>query len=270
MKEQEEQFRIVFEQASDGIFVTDSIGRFIDANRAGCKMLGYTKEEIIRLTVADILHRDEIERLHTGIEQLIRGEDKRERGRFRRKDQTIFIGEVSSRKLSNGRLLAIVRDITEQVREEESIQKSEERFRVTLDHLLEGCMIIGFDWTYLYVNDAAARNGQNTPENLLGRTMLEMYPGVEKSTVFAHYRKCMEERIPQQFEEPYTFIDGTTVWNRFNVEPVLEGIFVLAVDITLRKNIEQELWNNEARMKAALNLIKFTLFNQDLSIPDRT
>jgi PAS domain S-box len=266
MKEQEEQFRIVFEQASDGIFITDSIGRFIDVNRAGCKMLGYTKEEIIRLTVADILHQSEIERLYTGIEQLIKGEEKRERGRFRRKDQAIFIGEVSSRELSNGRLLAIVRDITEQVKEEEDIQKSEERFRLTLDHLLEGCMIIGFDWTYLYVNDAAARNGQNTRENLLGRNMPEMYPGVEKSTVFAHYKQCMEERIPQHFEEPFTFTDGTTVWNRFSVEPVSEGIFILALDITQQKKDEEQLRKNEARLKVALGLTKFTLFNQNLDL----
>lgn len=255
MKEQEEQFRIVFEQASDGIFISDSIGRFIDVNRAGCKMLGYTKEEIIRLTVADILHQSEIERLYTGIEQLIKGEEKRERGRFRRKDQTIFIGEVSSRELSNGRLLAIVRDITEQVQEEEDIQKSEERFRVTLDHLLEGCMIIGFDWTYLYVNDSAARNGQNTRENLLGRTMLEMYPGVEKSTVFAHYKQCMEERIPQHFEEPFTFADGTTVWNRFSVEPVSEGIFILALDITQQKKDEEILRISEAKWRNLFEIL---------------
>jgi PAS domain S-box-containing protein len=266
MKEQEEQFRIIFEQASEGIFVADTLGRIIDANRAGCKMLGYTKEEITLLTIADILHEDEIERLHSGIEQLISGEEKREKGRFKRKDQSVFSCEISATRLSDGRLQATVRDITEQIAEKESLLRSEERFRLTLDHLLEGCMIIGFDWTYLYVNDAAARNGQNTPENLLGRTMLEMYPGVEKSTVFAHYKRCMEERIPLRFEEPFTFANGTTVWNTFSVEPVPEGIFVLALDITNRKKIEEELWKHEARMKAALHLIKFTVFNQDLEL----
>ena len=266
MKESEEQFKILFEQALEGIFVTDAKGNFIDVNKAGRKMLGYSLEELKSMSVPEILFPDEIERFHSGIERLLEGDGLRERGKFKRKDRSVFIGEVSSTKLSNGHLQAIIRDITEQSKEKEELLKSEERFRQTLDHLLEGCMIIGFDWTYLYVNDAAAKNGQNTPENLLGRSMLEMYPGVEKSTVFAHYKRCMEERIPQRFEEPFTFADGTTVWNKFTVEPINEGIFVLALDITNRKNIEEQLWKNEARMKAALSMIKFTVFNQNTEL----
>lgn len=263
MKKQEEQFRILFEQASDGIFVTDIHGNFIDVNNAGCKILGYSLDELRGLSVPDILLPDEIKRFHTGIERLLEGDGLREMGKFIRKDGSVFIGEVSATKFSDGRLQAIIRDNSEEIHEKDKLRKSEERFRHTLDRLLEGCMIIGFDWTYLYVNDSAARNGQNTRENLLGRTMLEMYPGVEKSTVFAHYKRCMEDRIPQRFEEPFTFADGTTVWNKFTVEPINEGIFVLALDITDRKIIEEQLWKNEARMKAALSMIKFTVFNQD-------
>lgn len=119
--------------------------------------------------------------------------------------------------------------------------RSSEIISKAVDHLLEGCMVLGFDWTYLYVNEAAARHGQQKPENLIGRTMLEMYPGVENSNVFRHYRIAMEKRVPQYFESDYTFEDGTTTWFEFRVEPILEGIFILSLDITDRKRAQEAL-----------------------------
>jgi PAS domain S-box-containing protein len=110
-----------------------------------------------------------------------------------------------------------------------------------VEHLLEGCMIIGRDWRYLYVNEQAARHGQQRRENLIGRTILEMYPGVERTPIFAAYRRCMEDRAAERFEAEFTFPDGTCNWYLFSVEPVPEGIFVLSLDITDRVRAEQEL-----------------------------
>ncbi|HQT92820.1 MAG TPA: PAS domain S-box protein, partial [Candidatus Kryptobacter bacterium] len=128
----------------------------------------------------------------------------------------------------------IAADITDRKIAEENLEASRERYKSILDNMMEGCMIIGFDWTYLYVNDAAARHGYQERKNLIGRTMMSAYPGVEKSAVFARYRQCMDERVPQRFESSYTFDDGTTNWYEFRVAPVPEGIFVLSLDITER------------------------------------
>lgn len=134
----------------------------------------------------------------------------------------------------NSSVAGIAEDITDRKIAEEDLRSSRERYKNVLDNMMEGCMVIGFDWTYLYVNDAAARHGYQERENLIGRTMASVYPGVEKSVVFAHYRRCMEERLPQRFESSYTFEDGTTNWYEFRVTPVSEGIFVLSLDITDR------------------------------------
>jgi PAS domain S-box-containing protein len=140
-------------------------------------------------------------------------------------------------------------------RAEEERIKAEEHIRRTLDNVLVGCMIIGFDWTYLYVNDVAARHGHQNRENLIGRTMLEMYPGVEKSAVFAAYRRCMEKRIHQRLESEYTFADGTSNWYDLSIEPVPEGIFVLSMDITERKRVEEDLKTANKRFEEVLNSI---------------
>ncbi len=131
-------------------------------------------------------------------------------------------------------MAGIAEDITDRKVTEEDLVQSRERYKSVLDSMLEGCMVIGFDWTYIYVNETAARHGYQERENLLGRRMTSVYPGVEKSEVFIHYKHCMEERVPQRFESSYTFEDGTTNWYEFRVTPVPEGIFVLSLDITDR------------------------------------
>ena len=42
--------------------------------------------------------------------------------------------------------------------------------------MIEGCQIIDFDWRYLYVNDAAAKQGRKKKQELLGYTMMQVYP----------------------------------------------------------------------------------------------
>ena len=132
-------------------------------------------------------------------------------------------------------------------------QQPDARFTRIMDYLLEGCTLIGFDWTCLYLNEIAAQHIQDKHENLIGRNMLEIFPDHAKMPFFPHYRQCMEERIPQQFEEPITFPDGKTCWYRFNVEPVPEGIFVLSLDITERKLSEEALRESEERWRSLVS-----------------
>lgn len=122
---------------------------------------------------------------------------------------------------------------------------AERRYRETLDSLLEGFQIIGPDWTYLYVNPAAARHGQHAPGELHGRRMGDVYPGIEDTPLFATLKRCMLERAATSFENPFTFPDGTTRWFEVRVEPVPEGICVHSIDIQSRKEAEIALREQE-------------------------
>ena len=110
--------------------------------------------------------------------------------------------------------------------------KSEPHLKDALDALMEGFMIIGFDWTYVYVNKSAAHQAFQEPENLIGRKYVEMYPGIEETEIFAMYRRCMGERISLKFESSYTFDNNTIKWFLLNLEPVNEGMMVLSLVIT--------------------------------------
>lgn len=110
-----------------------------------------------------------------------------------------------------------------------------------LDHLMEGCQIIGFDWRYLYLNEAAVRHGQQSRESLLGYTMMERYPGIETTGMFALLRRCMEDRTVERMENEFVYPDGTKGWFELSIQPVPEGLFILSLEVTERKLAEQEL-----------------------------
>ena len=121
------------------------------------------------------------------------------------------------------------------------LQESEERYRLALDNMLEGCQLIGFDWRFLYVNEAVARHGRQTREALLGHTIMELYPGIENTSVFAVFRRCMDERISQRMENEFTFPDGSRGCFELSIRPVPEGIFIVSIEITERRQAEEEI-----------------------------
>lgn len=142
-------------------------------------------------------------------------------------------------------------NLTDEKRESafKQLNESEKRYRNTLDTMLEGCQIIGFDWTYLYVNEAVARHGRQTRENLIGHTMMEVYPGIEQSALFKVLETCMRERVPAHLENEFTYPDGEKGWFDLGVQPVPAGIFILSIDITERKKAQLALQGAEQKYR---------------------
>ena len=128
----ENHFRLLVEQAADGIFIADSKGKYLDVNSAGAEMLGYTREETLQLSIADIVASEEIPRIVSEVACFASGATVRSEWKFRRKDGSFFPGEVLGKQLPDGRLQGILRDISERRASEEAMRRNEERFRVAL------------------------------------------------------------------------------------------------------------------------------------------
>lgn len=106
----------------------------------------------------------------------------------------------------------------------------------TLDSLMEGFQLISMDWRYVYINDAVVKqSGYKMKSELLGYTMMERFPGIEQTKLFKHLEQAMYEGIASNFENEFTFPDGTSRWYELRVQPVLSGLFVLSIDISDRK-----------------------------------
>ena len=109
------------------------------------------------------------------------------------------------------------------------------------DELLEGLQIIGRDWRYFYINETVARHGRKTKEELLGSTMMECYPGIENSELFAQMKLCMEDGERIRTDNRFEYPDGGFAWFELSIQPVDEGIAILSIDITKRKLAEEKL-----------------------------
>ena len=123
----------------------------------------------------------------------------------------------------------------------QALTASELRYRSTLDNFLEGCQLIGHDWSYLYLNEAAARHNRKPNAELLGRKMTEVWPGIEASSVFQLLQRSMTSREAARDEIEFVFPDGSTGWFEVHCQPVPEGIFALSIDISERKSAQEGL-----------------------------
>ncbi len=154
LKESEAKYRSLIEQAWDGIFVVDSIGKMVLVNQQACQMLGYTQEELIQLNVADTYP---VEQRAHAIERIARtqkGEHLRYERMILRKDGTFFPVDVMIGMLPSGLTQGIVRDITERKRAEaqiayqanllaqvgDAIVASDEQYRLTAWNLAAEAM----------------------------------------------------------------------------------------------------------------------------------
>ncbi|OGS78097.1 MAG: hypothetical protein A3D31_14040 [Candidatus Fluviicola riflensis] len=111
----------------------------------------------------------------------------------------------------------------------------------TLDYLMEGFQLISFDWRYLYLNDSVVRQSMYPRDELIGFTMMEKYPGIENTELFSTLRRCMRKRISEQIENEFSYPSGEKGWFELHIQPVPEGIFILSIDITRRKEAEASL-----------------------------
>jgi two-component system cell cycle sensor histidine kinase/response regulator CckA len=127
------------------------------------------------------------------------------------------------------------------------------RLRDTLDAMREGLQIIGFDWRYVFVNRAVAEQGRKPAGELLGRTMMECYPGIDQTPLFALLERCMGERRAHDVENEFTHANGDRAWFELRIEPCPEGIAVLSVDVTERKRLEATM-RQAQKMDAIGNL----------------
>jgi len=125
LRENEERFRTLVEQASDAFFVHDGEGRIVDANRLACESLGHTREALLRMSVTDVERGLDLTHLRELWREMPPGQPVRLYGTHLRKDGSEFPVEisVSACLIRGNRLyLALARDITERLRAEEAIR----------------------------------------------------------------------------------------------------------------------------------------------------
>jgi PAS domain S-box-containing protein len=228
----------IFEETADSVIVTDPQGRIEYVNPAFERLTGYSRAEALgqnpRLLKSGT--HDAVFYRHLW-ETILRGETFTSEMTNRKKNGELYrilvtISPLHDAQEEISHYIVTGQELSERDLEGEPIRQMEQSILHTLDHMLVGCMLIGFNWEYLYVNEVAARQAHGRREDFLGRKVMEVQPGIEQTPLFAYYHESLVKRIPQHFEAENPFLDGSQSWYEFRIELAAEGIFVLCTDVT--------------------------------------
>ena len=256
----EAHYRLLFEQSVDGIFLADAAGRYVDVNTAGCEALGYSREEVLVRTIPDMLVPDEWSRIAPEIARCADGEVMRGEWRFRRKDGSVFVGEMTGSQLPDGRVQGILRDITERQVSEAAILASEDRIRMILESITDGFYALDRNWRISYINRAGMRFLDRTPGDLIGKVLWDEFPGTVGSEFERVYRRVVAERNAESFTAYYPDFDR---WYDVTAYPASEGLTAYFRDVTEQKLIEERLRASEERRRLALDAAELGTWNFD-------
>lgn len=242
------------------LYMYDEHGRFLRWNANFEQVSGYSAAEVATMHPTDFFGLDDHKALLGRVSDVFAlGQSHLEASLVARDGTQTPYYFTGSRVSFEGRpcLLGVGIDITERVAAEAAVTASAQRFRSTLDSILEACQIVSFDWKYLYLNASAAVQNRRPNEELLGRAMQEAWPGIEHTAAFAQIARCMQLRTPVHQEVRFEFPDGRQAWFDLRVQPVPEGVFVLSVDITERH--EAELALRELNESLELRIVERTM-----------
>ncbi len=253
-RESEERFRRLVEQAADAIFVHDLRGEFVDANQKACELLGYTKEELLALSVMDIEENfdpaglvDLWERVSSERSVMIEGINVHKDGR--RFPVEIHLGwfEAEGERL----VLATVRDVTERKQAEEILRQSEERYRAVFERTTDGIFLADFDTMRVLESNAALQDILGyTPEELRGMSLYDVI-AEDQESIDRNARNIRNGKNLLIGERRYRRKDGSLVLVETSAASIpyagREVSCCIARDITERKEAEEALRESEER-----------------------
>ncbi|MBI2852506.1 MAG: PAS domain S-box protein [Chloroflexi bacterium] len=245
LQESEQRYRDLADLLPEIVFESDAQGRITYANKEGLVAFSLTPDDIARgISVFNFVFPGYLAFARQRFGRVLEQEDiGPEEYLLQTRDGTTFAAVVHSAPIQRaGQVVGIrgiVLDITQRKQIEQTLRESELRFRSILDSMLEGCLLLDFNWRYTYANEAVARQGRLTREQIIGRTPQEVLPGIEGQEIYARMKESMEKRVPQELETEVVYPDGARRWFDIHIEPVPEGILILYVNITTSKLARQ-------------------------------
>ncbi|MDO9034230.1 MAG: PAS domain S-box protein [Methanoregula sp.] len=264
LKESEQKFREIFNNINDAIELhevsDDGLpGKYLEVNEVTCRMLGYTREELLQHSPLDFTteyHNRPIEDI--GKEIISRGHSRFETG-HRNRNGTIIPVEINAHVLRHDDkmlVLSVVRDITERKRAEEALRE--------LDLVIQHSPAIAFvwraeeGWPVEFVSDNIDQFGYTADNFLSGNVIFStiIYPE-DLARVAAEVTRYSSEKGREHFSQEYRiitaekkvrWIDDRT-WIRRDDAGRITHYQGIVLDITERKQIEDDLRQSEERFR---------------------
>ena len=253
LRESEQKYRTLFDSATDGIFVLDHDGKFIDINRTGYTRLGYTKQEMLSLHISQLDPTEFAAAVPGRLAQVARQGEAVFESAHKRKDGSVMQVEVNTRLIEyDGRkaYFSIIRDITERKKMESALRESEERLQFMMSNspaVIYTCRPSG-DFGATFITRNVVHQLGYTAEEFLanpGFWAARIHPD-DAPRVFAGL-SALFAKGSHAHEYRFRHKDGTWRWMHDELKLVRDGnrepVEILGswVDITDRKLAEENL-----------------------------
>jgi len=258
-RESEEKYRTILENIEDGYYEVDLAGNFKFFNNALCTLSGCSRKELMGMNNRQFIDRATAKEVfqmfnavyHTG--EPSKGFD----WQMTRKDGTKRYVEASASLLkdSSGKpagFRGIIRDITERKHAEESINRSEEKYRNILENMQEGYFEVDLAGNFTFFNDSMAQLYDYSKEELLGMNYRQYTDNENSKFLFQIFNEVF--KTGKHAREIYWQVigkDGTKRYAEASASLLLDpsgnptGFRGLVRDITERKIMEEKLRNEE-------------------------
>ncbi len=271
LRESEEKFKTLINQTTEGIGLATLDGKYVFVNPAFCKMSGYSKEELLNLTVFDMKSKNQDHSSFDKSKESLEGLPVEVN--LQRKDKTEYMTEIIGNVISIGDekfVLGTIRDITERKQAEIALEKSNNTIRQERNMFTEGAVVIikwknHPDWPVEYVSPNVKKVlGYSVDELLKGEVNYKNIVNSKEVERIAEEANCSGQNDINRFEhKPYqiTRKDGKTIWIADyttiirNEEGVITHFLGYIIDITTHKQAEEELRRYECIVSSSNDML---------------
>jgi two-component system cell cycle sensor histidine kinase/response regulator CckA len=196
----EKLLQVAFDLAVDGMFISAPDGSCIAANPRASELSGYSHDELIGMVVSEIVSPEDLARFPLPVGEQAPGTIVTTETRIRRKDGSVLPVEVSGRVLPGRKFLGTIRDISERQRAEESLRRSETRYRALVESQIDLVSRYRSDTLLTYVNDAYCKFFGRTREELIGQSFMFM--------IAPEYRQVVAKETEKLAKDPTSLVVG--------------------------------------------------------------
>ena len=263
LRENGEKYRTLIELTDIGIQIETVEGRILECNTAGAKMFGYTKEEMIGLTLTDLVPEEFAQKLPRVIT-----DKETSNGIFvprisKKKDGTIFPTEIATKIINiagKPRLIAFIRDITKRKEAEKKLRKARKMFASLFNSSPEATLYHDKEGRIININPRFTELFGYTPEEIIGRKIDEgmIYPENKIEEGERLTKNGLTFKGISEYETIRKKKDGTLIPVIISAAPVIvdkkpQGTLALYRDITERKKAEETLRKSQQEFAAVFN-----------------